>query len=275
MENQLNLFQLGLRGFLKMWKDERGETPVSTPKEPEELNPPVIEQPPKETEEKPPVTPPVEEEKLYAGRFKTPEELEDAYKHSSTEGQRLSGEVKRLTQMVQSALTPGEKKEAEEKVTDLTKHFDPETARVLSNYFGNLVEQRFAKSSQETKEQGDFQTQVSTVWEETKKLFPEAANPKSKTYIRANKILFERGLATLGADGTVRLLTPFAYRIAVEAASVELSRQTLPSGKKGKVGAIQGPGSKPTIQGKLTYEQYMALPSDEARDAYDKSQVTQ
>ena len=274
-ENQLNLFQLGFRGFLKMLRDERGETPVTTPREPEGLNPPAIEQPPKGTEETPPVTPPVEEEKLYAGKYKTPEELEAGYENSNREATRMAQEIKRLTGMVQSALTPGEKKEVEEKVTDLTKHFDPETARVLSNYFGNLVEQRLAKSSQETREQSDFQTQVSTVWEETKKLFPEAANPKSKLYIRANEILFERNLATQAADGTVQLLTPFAYRIAVEAASVELSRQTSVSGKKGKVGAIQGPGSKVTTQGKLTYEQYMALPSDEARDAYDKAQLGQ
>ena len=247
--------------------------PVETPINPEEENqaPPVVEQPPKEPEGTPPV-PPVEEEKLFAGRFKSPEELEDAYKHSSTEGQRLAGEVKRLTQMVKSSLTPGEKKEVEDKVTDLTKHFDPETSRVLSNYFGNLVEQRFAKSSQETQAQGEFQTQVTTVWEETKKLYPEAANPKSKTYIRANEIMFERGLATVDEAGTVVLLTPFAYRIAVEAADAELSRQT-PSTKKGRVGAIAGRGSTPTTQGKLTYEQYQALPSDEARDAYDKAQL--
>lgn len=242
-----------------------------TPINPEEENQaPLVVEPGTEGT---PLTPPVEEEKLLAGRFKTPEELETAYKESSTEGQRLAGEVKRLTQMVQSALTPTEKKEVADKVTDLTKHFDTETARVLSSYFGNLVEQRFAKSSQETQAQSEFKTQVSENWEETKKLYPEAANPKSKLYVRANEILFERGLAAQDTDGTVRLLTPFAYRIAVEAASLELSRQTSPSANKGKVGAIAGRGSKSVGQGKLTYEQYQALPSDEARDAYDKSQT--
>ena len=216
-----------------------------------------------------------QEEKLYAGKYKTVEELESGYSNSNQEATRMAQEIKRLTQMVQSALTPTEKKEVEDKVTDLTKHFDPETARVLSNYFGNLVEQRFAKSSQEAQADSDFKTQVSKVWNETTKLYPEATNPKSKLYIRANEILFERKLAQQDTDGTVRLLTPFAYRIAVEAASLELSRQTSPSAKKGRTGAIQGKGSTPTTQGKLTYEQYMALPSDDARDAYDKSQVGQ
>jgi hypothetical protein len=249
---------------------EKVETEATPP-----VTPPVVEQPPKGTEGTPPVTPPVEDEKLYAGKYKTVEELESGYANSNQEATRMAQEIKRLTGMVQSALTPGEKKEVEEKVTDLNKHFDSETARVLSSYFGNLVEQRFAKSSQETKEQSDFQSQVSTVWEETKKLFPEVANPKSKLYIRANEILFERNLAAQATDGTVQLLTPFAYRIAVEAASVELSRQTSPSGNKGRVSAIQGKSSKSVGQGKLTYEQYMALPSDEARDAYDKSQLGQ
>ena len=257
----------GLQEQMKMVVEK-----VVTPINPEEENlaPPVVEQP-EGTEI---VTPIAEEEKLYAGKYKTPEELEAGYENSNREATRMAQEIKRLTQMVQSALTPTEKKEVEDKVTDLTKHFDGETARVLSSYFNSLVEQRFAKSSQETKEQGDFQTQVSENWEETKKLFPEAANPKSKVYIRANEILFERGLATQNTDGTVQLLTPFAYRIAVEAASLELSRQTSPSANKGKVGAIAGRGSKPATQGKLTYEQYMALPSDEARDAYDKAQAT-
>ncbi len=271
MENQLNLFQLGLRGFLKMLRDNRGEVSATPPKEPEGLNPPEGGQPPKEPEGTPPVTPLVKEEKLYAGRFKDPEELEVAYKESSTEGQRLAGEVKRLTQMLQSSLTPGEKKEVEEKVTDLTKHFDTETARVLDGYFKSLVDNRFATNNQATKEESDFNTQVLENWEETKKLFPEVVDPKGKLYIRANEIMFERGLAKM--DGkTVVLTTPFAYRMSVEAASVELSRQT-PSPGKNKLGAIAGKGGKSAPQGKLTYEQYQALPSDEARDAYDQTQL--
>lgn len=216
---------------------------------------------------------PAEEEKLYAGKYKTPEDLEIGYANSDKENIRMAQEIKRLTGMVQSALTPGEKKEVEEKVTDLTKHFDGQTAKVLSSYFESLVEQRFAKNTQETNEQSGFKTQVSDVWEETKKLYPDVANPKGKLYIRANEILFERKLATQDESGTVTLLTPFAYRIAVEAASLELSRQTSAGGNKGKLGAIAGKGSKSVGQTKLTYEQYMALPSDEARDAYDRAQV--
>ena len=274
MENQFSMFLTGIRRLLGMLSNCRGEVSLETPEGTEELNP---EGQQLEGAEgaggKTPETPEGQEEvKIYAGRFKSPEEMETAYKHSSQEGIRLAGEVRRLQQMVQSAITPAQKQEAADKVTDLTKHFDPETSRVLDEYFEGLVEKRFAKNNQENKAQSEFQAEVSKNWEETKKLYPEAANPKSKVYIRANEILFERNLAEVKTDGTVHVTSPFAYRTAVEAAVLELSRQA-PSANKGKVGAIAGRGSRPVAQGKLTYEQYMALPSDDARDAYDKSQI--
>ena len=214
------------------------------------------------------------QEKLYAGRFKTPEELEEAYKLSSGEGVRLNQELKRLQTQLQQASTPKDKEAIEEQITDLTKHFDPETARILSGYFKNLLKAEFDNYQNQSRVQSEFQSQVSDVWKETVKLFPDAANPESKLYVRANEILFERKLAEIDSSGSVRLLTPFAYRIAVEAASVELGRQASESagiqGKKGQAGMVQGKGSKGFGGGKLTYEQYSKL-SDDEKDAYDKS----
>src|SRR3990167_7993194 len=46
------------------------------------------------------------QEKLYAGRFKTPEELEEHYKLSSQEGVRLSGELKRVMAVIQGLQNP-------------------------------------------------------------------------------------------------------------------------------------------------------------------------
>ncbi len=153
-------------------------------------------------------------------KYKTVEDLESGYANSNQEATRMAQEIKRLTGMVQSSLTPGEAKVVEDKVTDLTKHFDAETAKVLNNYFKTLVDNRFATNNQATKEESDFNTQVSKNWEETKKLFPEVVDPKGKLYIRANEIMFERGLAKMEGE-TVVLTTPFAYRMSVEAASVE------------------------------------------------------
>jgi len=214
-----------------------------------------------------------QEEKLYAGRFKTPEELEGAYKNSSTEGQRLAQEVKRLQTELQRATTPAKKEVIQDKIDDLTKHFDPETARILNGYFDNLVEKKFNSYQENFRIQNEFQKQLSGVWEETKKLFPDVANPESKLYVRANEIMFERNLAELDANGNLRLLTPFAYRIATEAASVELGRQASENApvqvKKGQAGMVQGKGSKSFGGGKLTFEQYQKL-SDEEKDAYDR-----
>ena len=224
------------------------------------------------------VTP--QEEKLYAGRFKTPEELETGYKQSSQEGVRLSQEVKRLTGLLQQAQTPKEAQVIKDKIDDLAQYFDPETAKILKTYVDGAV-QRGIKDGlnsfqEQTRQQGEFQTQVSEIWEETKKLYPDVANPQSKLYLRANEILFERKLAEIGADGTVKLLTPFAYRIAVEAASEELGRQAPQTAetqeRKGRATAVQGRASKTVPQGKLTYEQYQAL-SDEQKDVYDQAQT--
>jgi len=232
-------------------------------------------QQPQGTEVTPQVTP-QEEETLYAGRFKTPEELEDAYKASSQEGIRLAGEVKRLMTQSQQAQTPAKKEEVQDKIVDLTQHFDPETAKILQNYFGQLLQTKLDGFQKTTAEQNSFQSQVTESWEETKKDYPDAANPQSKLYIRANEILMERGLALQNPDGTVQLLTPFAYRMAVEAAVAESNRQAPANAQtrtnKSKAGAIQGRGSKTAVQGKLSYDQYNAL-TDEQKDAYDKSQL--
>lgn len=213
-----------------------------------------------------------QKEKLYAGVFKSPEELEEGYVNSNREATRMAQEIKRLTTLIQQAQTPKEVNAIQDKVDDLTKYFDAETAKILSGYFKNLLKTEFENFQNQSRSQSEFQGQVSDAWEETKKLYPEAGDPKSKLYTRANEILFERNLAKVGNDGTVELLTPFAYRIAVEAAALELGRETQSSataqGKKSQAGMVQGKGSR-TSSGKLTYEQYMKL-SDDEKDAYDK-----
>ena len=79
-----------------------------------------------------------QEEKLYAGRFKTPEELEEHYKLSSQEGIRLNQENQRLNQLMQQfqrARTPAKQEAIRGKIDDvLSKHFEPDTAKVLSEW---------------------------------------------------------------------------------------------------------------------------------------------
>ena len=214
------------------------------------------------------------EEKLYAGKYKTPEELETAYTNSNKEATRMAQELKRLNTQLQQASTPLKKEAIQDKIDDLTKHFDPETARILTGYFDNRIKTMIESSQETSRVQGEFQKSVSDVWEETKKLFPDVANSNSKLYVRANEILFERGLAEIDANGTTRLLSPFAYRMATEAAATELGRQSSEDAgvkvKKGQANMIQGRGSKSFGGGKLTYDQYQKL-SDDEKDAYDKS----
>ncbi len=221
-----------------------------------------------------------QEEKLFAGRFKTAEEMETGYKESSQEGIRLAKEVTRLTTELQQAKTPKEESEIKEEFVDLNKHFDANTAKVLSGYVSEQIKKGISTGLNDYRKESDgnatFAKQVTENWEKTKELYPDAANPQSKLHIRANEILFERQLAKTDASGQVQLLTPFAYRIAVEAADAELKRQVpendAQKGKKGRATSIQGKGGGGTSQGTLSYEQYLKL-SDDAKDAYDKSQV--
>ncbi len=149
-----------------------------------------------------------------------------------------------------------------------------ETAKILTTYTKDKIAEAIKTERQSWKGDTDFVKQVTDVWEETKKLYPEAANPQSKLYLRANEILFERGLAEVSENGTVQLLTPFAYRIAVEAASAELGRQAPANAetknKKGRAVQVAGKGSIIRTGGKLSYAEYMKL-DDDAKDAYDKS----
>lgn len=225
-----------------------------------------------------------EQERLYAGRFKTPEELEEHYKYSSNEGIRLAQEVKRLNAELQQARTPKEQQVVQDKIDELYQYFEPETAKILSNYVGkqaktqaqNIVRQILSERDNQERARSEFSRAVSENWEETKQLYPEVANPQSKLYQRANEILFERKLAEVANDGTVRLLSPFAYRMAVEAASVELGRQANQTAetqeKKNRAINVQGKTTRNSSSGRLTYEQYLKL-SDEEKDAYDQQNI--
>jgi len=223
----------------------------------------------------PKVTPEAEkEERLYAGKYKTPEELEGAYESSNREATRMAQEIKRLTTLSQQTLTPEKKEAIQDEINDLTKYFDPDTAKILTGYIDNKLKTSIGGFQEQSRVQGEFQKEVSDVWGETVKVYPDAANKDSKLYVRANEILFERKLAEIDGENNIRLLTPFAYRIAVEAAYQELGRQSseiaATNVKKNQANKIQGKGSKAQGGGKLTYEQYQKL-SDEAKDAYDKS----
>jgi hypothetical protein len=209
-------------------------------------------------------------EKLYAGRFKTPEELEEHYKLSSTEGQRLAQEVKRLQALVRTAdVTKTDTSQPQSKQGGYDSFFDKDTSEAIKWYIRNHITE-FAQSQ---KSEESYRKQVADSWEDTKKEYPELSNPQSELFQLADKILFERSLATRSEDGTLTLATPYAYRIAVDAAYAQLQKQgparQAAAAKKNQAVSVSGRatgGYVPT--GRLTEEQYNKL-SDEQKDAYD------
>lgn len=214
-------------------------------------------------------------ERVYAGKYKTVEDLESGYQNANRENTRMAQELARLTQQLSTAQTPKEAQKIQDKIDDLA-YFDPETGKVLSSYVQKQITAALEKFQNENKSQSEFTSQVTQIWDETKKLYPEVADPNSKLYTRANEILFERGLVSKDNSGNLVLLTPFAYRIAVESAAQELSRQAPEAAatqvKKNQAGAIQGKSSKPVPQGRLTFEQYSKL-SDEEKNNYDQASM--
>jgi hypothetical protein len=216
---------------------------------------------------------PVEgEPKLYAGRYRTPEELEEGYKNSSTEGKRLFAEVQRLQAIVQKAQGQGTTQpgsQPQPKGQGYENFFDKDTSEAIKWVIRNNLHE-FAQSQ---KSEESYRKKVADVWEETKKEYPDLNNQSSELFQLADKILFERGLASRDAEGTLILATPYAYRIAVDAAYASLSKQAptraAQAVKKGQATAVSGRatgGYTPT--GRLTEEQYNKL-SDEQKDAYD------
>lgn len=213
-----------------------------------------------------------EEERLYAGRFKTDTELEEGYKQSSQEGIRLAQEVKTLREQLSQ---PKQKEVIQDKLDDLSGYFDADTAKVISGYTERKIQAALNQYTEKSQAEVSFTTQVTESWDETKKIYPEAADPNSKLYQLADKILFEKGLA-VRENGTVKLMTPFAYRIAVDSAWAELGRQAPEDGKlktkKNQATALGGRGSRSAGGGKMTYDQYRAM-SDDEKDAYDRQTV--
>ena len=213
----------------------------------------------------------VEEPRLFAGRYKTPEELEEGYKQSSNEGKRLFQEVQRLNAIVQSFQKQGTPQQGQPqgKQGGYDGFFDVDTLAALKW----LINGHLTEYSQARESESEFQRQVSAVWEETKKEYPDLNDQNSELFQLADKILFERGLASRNDKGQLILITPYAYRIAVDTAYAQLSKQTptrtAQAVKKGQATAVSGratSGYVPT--GRLTDEQYNKL-TDEQKDAYD------
>jgi len=212
------------------------------------------------------------EPKLYAGRYKTPEELEEGYKNSSTEGKRLFAEVQRLTQLVKGT---GAQPASQPKGKGYEDFFDKDTAEAIKWYIQNHITQFAQSQSSEV----EYQRQVDGIWKDTVKECPDLNNQESELFQLADKILFERGLGAWNAKGKMELATPWAYKIAVDAAYAQLSKQApaklAAATRKGQATAISGrstSGYVPT--GRLTDDQYSKLSEDE-KDAYDKWTTTQ
>lgn len=211
------------------------------------------------------------EPRLFAGKYKTQEELEEAYINSNREATRMAQVLKQLT--AQLTGKPAVKTDGSVKV-GYEEFFDKETGDALKW----LIQNHLAEFATSQKSHDSYVRQVGEIWAQTQKDFPDVANSESELFKLADRILFERGLAERNEKGELILATPYAYRIAVEAASTILAQQAPQKQavglRKTQATAISGRATGFTPQGKLTPEAYGKL-SDEDKDKYDAWQLSQ
>jgi len=221
-------------------------------------------------------------ERLYAGRYKTPDELEAGYKESQREATRMAQELKRMQQVLQSVQSkPGTSPKTED-IPDFVKAFEPETAKNLQAMIRyeakKLVEDSLSRYSSAQTQAQQVSKLIESDWSKLCTEHPDLKNTSSKLYQTADRLLFALGLAQRDANGELSLAHPFAYRLAVNAALTELNQTSASAAgvnqpKKNLAGKVAGTGSPRTTGKKLTKEEYLRL-SDEDKDAYDLASMS-
>ena len=160
--------------------------------------------------------------------------------------------------------------------------YDPEFRKALTGYTQKQIDTAIAKYRQESVFMTEYNSQVTEARNKSLAEFGDEFefskggkfNTESPLYKLANEILTAK-YAQFNPDGTFhRYTTPDAeYLSTVEAYAIisKRAKQQLPD--KGKLGAIQGKGTKAAgVKRTLTYDEYSKL-SDEQKDAYDSQQA--
>lgn len=159
--------------------------------------------------------------------------------------------------------------------------YDPEFKKAIGGYVNKRVKDAIGEFRQESVFLNEYNSGVtnarSKALEEFGDEYEYAKNGKfnnaSPLYKLANEILTEE-YAQFNPDRTFhKYTTPDAeYLSTVKAYAILSKRSKQPPTEKGKMGAIQGKGTKSGAgKGTLTYEEYSKL-SDADKDAYDLSQ---
>ncbi len=161
--------------------------------------------------------------------------------------------------------------------------YDPEFRKALAGYTQKQIDNAITKYRQESVFMTEYNSQISDARNRSLAEFGSEFefakdgkfNTESPLYKLADEILTSK-YAQFNPDGTFhRYTTPDAeYMATVEAYAIMAKREKQVPPDKGKLGAIQGKGSKAAgVARKLSYEEYGKL-TNEQKDAYDLSQVS-
>lgn len=164
----------------------------------------------------------------------------------------------------------------------ILESYDPEFRKALAGYTQKQINDAITKYRQESVFMTEFNSQVTAARNKSLEEFGSEFefakegkfNTESPLYKLANEILTNK-YAQFNPDGTFHKYTsPEAeYLATVEAYAILAKRSKQAPPDKGKLGAIQGKGTKSAgVKRVLTQEEYFKL-SNEQKDAYDLSQV--
>lgn len=173
---------------------------------------------------------------------------------------------------------------SDDEIERLLSGYDPEFRQALSKIVVPLKTElsELKKNREQSVFMTEYNSQVSTARNKSLEEFGDEFefakngkfNPDSPLYKLADQILVNK-YAQFNPDGTFhKYSTPEAeYLATVEAYAIISKRSKQPLVNKGKLGAIQGQGSKSAgVRRNLPFEEYQKL-SDAEKDAYDLSQI--
>lgn len=160
--------------------------------------------------------------------------------------------------------------------------YDPEFRKALTGYTQKQINDAITKFRQESVFMTEYNSQITNARSKSLEEFGDEFefskggkfNTESPLYKLSNEILTAK-YAQFNPDGTFhKYTTPEAeYLSTVEAYAIISKRAKQQSPDKGKLGAIQGKGTKAAgVKRTLTYDEYSKL-SNEQKDVYDLQQV--
>ncbi len=127
------------------------------------------------------------EEKLFAGKYKTVEELEKAYGNSNTEASKIAQELADLKKANEDPSKGKDGKEDEVSLEDLKASYKEDPVKTVLWMLKNIGREQTAEIVKASLEQRDTDIDDNTTRRDLRREYPDLINKESKLYLEAAK----------------------------------------------------------------------------------------